>query len=265
MARAGKRIKRRVETQWIPLNRLKVHPEVQRGLNETRVDELSANMNLDAIGLLAVIPYRDWYYVFDGQHRLRALERFLDDNTQMIECEVFPRGLTLKEAAQTFLDRNNQLGQHPLGKWIQRRNAEEPVVLEIEAILGKYGLSVESGPEDGNVRAVVALEAIYDNHSAAGLDKTVGVLYAAWGADYNAYHHALLRGLALVLHTYEEQIDAERFAKKLSKNGGPARMLGQAREFARGMHVSLARAAAQRFVNEYNVRRTRDRLPAVIV
>jgi len=109
---------------------------------------------------------------------------------------------------------------------------------------------------------VAELENLWVKSGRQGLDRVLGILNEAWGRNASAYDAVVLGGLGIVLQKLGASVNDEAMSKRLSKSGGPARMIGQARDKAKADSLPVRRAMAEKFVNVYNKgARNRVRLP----
>ena len=57
--------------QWVRLDQMKINPQAQRSLNDSWAATLAEEFNPDLMGFVHVSHRDGWYYVIDGQHRVR--------------------------------------------------------------------------------------------------------------------------------------------------------------------------------------------------
>lgn len=252
------------EHRFLPLNQLRVHPQVQRTLDEGRAKRMAAAFDPDLFGEATVVRHNGVWYVIDGQHRTFAARIALGEQ-QSVPCAVYPaEDMTVARAARIFVGINGGLRKavRPIDLFRQNVRAGEPAALGVKGIVAKHGLAVEEQRKPGQVQAVAALLAIYRNGAGAVLlDRTVRVLKDAWGEQPDAYHAAMLRGLATVLERYGSEIEDRALAHKLAGDGAAIEHVGMARTMARGLGCSVDRAMAQHIIGIYNKGRRSGRLP----
>ena len=89
------------EMRTLPLNLLRIDTNYQRDLNLSRVRYIVNNFDPDLVGIPQV-SYRDgMFFVFDGQHTIKALGLLKNDPAYPIVCKVY-YGLTGEEEAGLF-------------------------------------------------------------------------------------------------------------------------------------------------------------------
>ena len=251
----------RSRVEFITIRELKPHPKVQRTFREWWAKMIESGFDPEKFRELYVVEAGrgNGYWVFDGQHRLAAAKIVLGED-QKVPCRVFD-GLPIERQAELFLGVNNTLGVSALDKWIQRGVAKEAVATQINAVLKKHELRVDKTRGESVVQAVAALERIWKRLGGEPvLTRTLTILIEAWGRNPDAYDGCVLRGLALLVHRFSKDLDDADLARKLGRNGGPSRMLGQAKDLAQASGTSVERAMGDKILNLYNKARRTSRL-----
>ena len=251
----------RVHHEWVMASNLRVHPEVQRDVSYRRVDFLAANLDPDQFGELSVVrvPNEPFYHIFDGQHRYLAAVKVWGDD-QRLPCAIHA-DCPIERQAKIFLGQNNRLPLKALDKWMQRLLAKEEKVLEIENILHTHKLRTDKKGAQGTIQAVAALESVFDQQGGAPtLDRTLKILGDAWGRNPDAYETLFIKGVAFLVNRFNGDMDDHDFSRKLARETMPDKLIGQARNYASGVGVSVTRAMAEKLLMVYNNRRTTKRL-----
>ncbi len=89
----------------LPIGALEIDPTYQRDLDLNWAKNIAENFNPQLLEVLQVSYREGHYYVFDGQHTLKALEMKFGDTDYPVSCKVY-HGLTKQEEAQLFCDFN---------------------------------------------------------------------------------------------------------------------------------------------------------------
>lgn len=247
--------------EWISARNLRVHPEVQREVSERRVNYLAANLASDKFGELSVVRVANqhFYYIFDGQHRYLAAIKIWGED-QRLPCAIF-KDCPLERQAKIFLGQNDRLPLKALDKWIQRRLAKEEKVLEIEQILQSHKLRADKSRATGTVQAVAALESVFDrNGGAASLDRILTILGSAWGRNCDAYDSHFIKGVGFLVYRFNGEMEDRELIRKLARGGMPDQLIGQARNYATAVGVSVERAMSEKLLSVYNKGKTSKRL-----
>lgn len=230
---------------------LRLHSAANRELRPTRVRWFEKHMDLDALGRFAI--WRDGrnFYVIDGQHRKVALEALgLDD--WKVRCDIY-EGMSFAEACELFLKLNDSLTVSPYDKFDKGVKAGRRESVETLSIVEKSGLRVSGQAGDGKLVAVAAAVDTWKLDQGEALARSLQWITEAWGHTAPAVEGQIIRGLGLVAHRFNGEIDNEAFIKKLAKYpGGPGHLQGAAkarREFTGG---SIARNIASLAIDLYN-------------
>ena len=252
----------RVRHEWVHLRDLRVHPKVQRiNLNENWVKEIADKFDPDSFGELSVVRItgQTYFYVFDGWHRMEAARsRFGDD--QRVPCAIH-EDMSIERQAKTFLELNERLAPKALDRWKNRILAKDDVVLRIEQVLHQRKLRTDTFRSSGAIVAVAALEKVFTKYGGEQtLSRTLDILINAWGSDPEAYDGLHLRGVGMLAHRFNGDLDDHDFARKLGRSGGPGGLLGKARDLASAAGISTERAICQKLLDVYNKNRTTKRL-----
>lgn len=247
--------------EWLPLDELQPHPEIQRALVKAHAEAIAAAFDPDAFGELYVVKTTRGYLIWDGQHRWYAAKKALGDN-QLVYCRVY-QDVAGADLAKRSLLLNTQKAWNPIDRYKVRVKAGEFKARAVHGVLHQHGLKVASQAEDGCLSAVVACDWIIEKAGGvATLDRVIAILRSAWGRDRDAYHNTLLRSVGLLCNTYNGTLEDKVLAERLAKSGGPARMIGRIRDRAKVDAISSPRAGAVVMVNEYNKGKNKHRLPA---
>jgi len=250
----------------LPLNILGIDLRVQRSLDTNRATKMSAELDLDAIGVLCVSHRADdTYWIIDGQHRRESLI-LAGFGADVVECEVFT-GLSLAEEAAMFRLRNNTAKVSYLARFKVRLVEGDKDAIAVMDILTRHGWVLPGDKETlGNrLAAIQAFERIYTadrTSDPTAAERTLATLTAAWGHTTDAVEACLVEGLGLVYVRYGATVEADDLIRRLSKfGGGPGAFVGNARGIRDLIRVPLTRAAAELIVEIYNKSRRTMALP----
>lgn len=248
--------KRKWEVRLIPAQDLRVHPHAQRDLVQSKVKQLAAELDLDAIGVLHGVQYEidgvTAVWIIDGQTRLSAL---LQHGLGEWEVDVKIH-LDVKDdarAADLFLKLNYRSVVRPYDKFKNALTARRSGAVGIAKLAEERNLKVTHAGGDGSMHCISALTSLYNRDNGVALAATLDTLIQSWGRIAAALEGKLIEGLGLVYATYNGTVDRPVLAKKLSKYpGGPSALLGDAKGIRQYRHVSLSRCVAERIIEVYN-------------
>ncbi len=184
----------KTEVRDIPANELSVDLRVQRVVDPRRVAKLASNWDDLMVGVLTVShrkPFivagdaKEELIVLDGQTRLEGLRAVCGSlTTQTLTCQVHI-GLTLKEEAKIFLEHNDRKAVSPLDTFRLSLVAGEQWAEGIRDISARYRWAVAGTGESSQrkFQAIGSAKRIYNADEGESLDRTFGVISAAWPGD----------------------------------------------------------------------------------
>ncbi len=240
------------ELKWVQLSLMRVSALAQRELKPSRVDYLVANFDPAQMGNPEV-SFRDGlYYIMDGQHRVKAVKRWLGEawEDQFIQCWV-ATDMSERDEAETFLVLNDKLNLDALQKFGVAVRATRPIESDINSIVQSEGLSVSSGRTPGAIRAVGALKRMYSRDGKDCLRRALVISRDAYGDPGLGAH--VLDGLGLLCGRYNGVLDEATAIKALSKAlGGVNGLLGSAEKIRQKTGNCLAPCVASAAVQIIN-------------
>lgn len=247
----------RVETRRLDL--LTTDSDIQRPLDETRVNNIARTFRWEAFGIPVVSRRADLSEVIlDGQHRVHAARAAGFGNTG-VKVLVYT-GLSRQQEAEIFRLLNNTKALTALDKFLVALVEREPVAVEINRLINGVGMKVvRSG--DRAFKAVVAARKVFETEPDA-LARTLHVCTAAWGANATAVDSRLVTGIGLVCVRYGSLLDLRRAVSRLAKyGGGAAGMIGAARGLSHLRSMPIGEAVADIVVQTYNGQSKTGRVP----
>lgn len=261
--------KRTTTIEKITAKDLFVDPDVQRTLRPTRVEEIVAKFNPDALGILAVSRREDGRnHLMDGQHRHAAVI-MLDGADWGLECEVYT-GLSKSQEALMFRLLNNTRPPTVLEKFKVRVVEGDPVAVEINSILEENGWRLSNTKGDGAFSAVSNTEQVFvraETAKGSGAGKqmltwVLEVVNAAFGHDANGVRAEIVVGLSLLWMRHANQVDVAKLVTQLATyNGGPLALISSATTLRDLRGGTTGDAMAERLVALANKGRKVNRLP----
>lgn len=239
----------------VALGDMTVSERAQRALKPARVEQILASLDLDAFGE-PVLSFREGrYYIIDGQHRARAMQKFLGDGWEKnaILCKVY-EGMTEQDEAKLFRQLNTVLGTTAYDKFKVGVTEGREEEIRIKQIVEAAGLHVSRGRREipGGVSAVSALRAAY-RLSAKSLMFSLKLASESYGdAGLEA---AVIEGFAHLHNRYDRALDDAMTIDALSNaRGGVKGLLNAAnkRRLATGNSTAICIAAeAVEIINRY--------------
>lgn len=262
MTQSSKRNRRERDARlkWIPISEMRVNEHAQRELNNSRVDRILANLELEQIGNPTVNFRGGAYYIIDGQHRIQALREFgLGD--ELLQCWTY-EDLTEEEEAEAFLKLNDTLAVDAMSKFkvgVQAGRAEES---DINRIVLAQGLKITREKVDGGIAAVGTVTRVYRRFGGATLGRSLRIIRDGFGdAGLEA---PVIDGMGRVAARYNGQLDDQHLVVKLGgMRGGVNGLLNLSEQTRRAMGIQKGDAVAANIVDTYNRgKRGKGRLPS---
>ena len=241
------------KSMQIPAKDLTFVEEFQRRINPAWVKKLAKIFDLDAIGTVTISDRGNGKLVIvDGQHRITVLLSH-DLGDWKVDCKVY-RGLSQAQEAVLYVRLNYTKPIAIYDKFKAGLIANDSDCLGVQKVVRSAGLEIGSTNGDGRVACIAAILEIYrSDDGAQTLADCLRTVISAWGKIASAVENNIVRGFAIVLGTYGDQIDNGAFVKKLSKmNGGPSALVGRARAMKDIRSAPLKRLVASIIVATYN-------------
>lgn len=220
-------IKRAARLKWLPIGDLHPSPIAQRNkLNQARVDHISANLDLEQIGVPTVNERNDRCFIIDGWHRVEALRQFGFEASDKIQCWTYT-DLSEEQEAERFLKLNDTLAVDAFSKFRVSVNAGRFVECDIDRIVRAQGLTISADRIEGGVRAVGTLIRVYNRGGAAVLARALRIIRDAYGTP--GLEAPIVDGIGLLCGRYNGELEDQIAVAKLSKvHGGMNGLLGRA-------------------------------------
>jgi hypothetical protein len=224
---SGHKLETRGRLTWVNIADLRVSPAAQRRYSKAQAESYAADFDLEALGTIVVNKRDDLWYVIDGQHRVMAL-RLMGWGDLKVECETY-FGLTEREEAELFLQRNTRRNLSPFERFRVALTAERAVESTISQLVLSLGLRIARPKRDGNIGAVTALVGVYNAGGSEALRRALVILRDAYAMRPEALSAEMIRGMGLVCQRYNGSFDDDVAVAKLRQlPGGLAALLAGA-------------------------------------
>lgn len=226
-----------MRTELIPIDDIYRDERVNtRPVETTWVSKKAEDFHPEALGK-PIVSRRDdgTIVVIDGQNRI-ALCRKVGwkgwGADGRIECEVH-EGLSLIEEAGLFVQLAGHRSFTAMSKFLARKTQQDPVVLDITAIVERNDYRIDSIPAGDAITAVSTLLKIHandrrrhpDDPQLTVLNATLATIVHAWQHTPGATDQSVIDGLGMLYLAYGGFIDDELFRRVLSEYpGGPKQL-----------------------------------------
>ena len=253
-----RRVNRAAHLGWVPIGMMRVSPDAQRDFKQWRVNEIVADFDLDQIGILVVSRRDGFYWIIDGQHRVKALEA-IGYGDQQVQCDIY-EGLTEADEAEMFLRRNNQLTVTAFAKFRVGVTAGRPEECAINAVVQAAGLKVSASKGIGTVSAVAALRNVYRRDGEDGLRRALAIIRNAYGDT--GLQSIVIDGIGMLVHRYGDLEDAYVVRRFRAAPGGVGGLMNRADVLKRSTGYPRAQCIAAAAVNVINGGRGGKKIPS---
>lgn len=214
----------------------------QRPVDYRRVKKIVSGFNPQLVNPIKVSKRDGKYYVFDGQHTLRALVLRNDEKDLPVECKVY-ENLTKEQEAKLFSEQNGfSKGVDINAKLKALYVAGDVNIIELKSGIEKAGFIFDFSNSKGN-RKIVCCRTVYDIYrksSIETLQKVLQIIMEAWGGESDSIRKEIISGVYLFHVKYEGEYDERTLVDKLRKTAavkivrdGSASISGGNKRFAR--------------------------------
>ena len=206
-----------VHFELIPIKLLVSNQNYQRPISNVHVGRTAMNFNVYQINPVKVSRRDGTNYVFDGQHTIETVAIASGSRDTPVWCMIYD-DLHYEQEADIFA--NQKRFTHPL-KPIEIFNAnieaDNDIQLTIKKIVENYNLSVSGKQMPGHIRAVSALEYVFDKYGYQVLDRSIFLLVSTWEGEMESLCSNMIKGVAKLVVSYGEHLNDEQFVERLSK------------------------------------------------
>lgn len=219
-------------------------PSYQRGVDFSRVKKIVSNFNPNLVNPVKV-SFRDGkYWVFDGQHTLKALVARNSNNDLMVNCKVY-YGMTLQDEAEMFAMQNGiQKTVASAQKLKSLYVAGHIDVVDFRETVESLGItcdfSMNGSDTPFRVNCYGSLFAIYKKSGKQHLVELLRTIVEIWGGDPVSLHKEIITGMDAFMLAYKGEYNHRTLVGKLSKvspsvivRDGKAIVTGGGKRFAR--------------------------------
>jgi len=239
--------------KWIPVGNLGiVWPDAQRPYNRRKVDEIKAEFDDEAFGVLIVtLPNGEGiYHIVDGDNRAQAVREMWGDE-QKVPCLVLS-ARTKADAARVWSKINgNRTKPQATQQFIVDVTAGLEPQVSVNKIIRHFGYRIGRAWGDQSFAAVRAAVAVYTKLGEEALIWTFRTIQEAWGMNQEAVNGGFIQAFADLFVKYPT-VDRDRLIEKVAKLTTPGRLLGEGRSAKDFLRVRLPEALLYVLVQAYN-------------
>lgn len=229
----------------------------QRPLDSKRVKRIADNFNPKLVNPIKVSLRDGKYYVFDGQHTLKALVLRNGGKDFPVECKIY-ENLTQEQEAELFAEQNGISRAVDIASKMKAKHLSgDKEIAELKEGIESTGILFDfsKGKSSNKIICFNTVYKIYKQHSMEFLKGILQIILEAWGGDEDSLRKEIISGMSIFCDTYSGKYDRSELVKKLSKvsavqilRDGSVTRYGGDKRFAR------------QILNIYNKKKTSSRL-----
>lgn len=247
------------QEEWLIAEDIQIDHTYQRPASDRWVKKIADNFDPFLLDSLIVNRRADGsLYVMDGQHRLLALRR-IGYGDQKVPCRVFV-GLPPEKEAELFDTQTLTLRLKPGEKFKAKLRQREPAAVTIDGIVRGCGFAlnlVDGELTGGRICAISALERVYRNYHAGGLNEVLTIIADGFGTDVGP-RDMVIGGVAKFHVRYRAEYDRKRLIAVLRET--TLNSLGaKGTDFARTLGIQTQDGVGRAILSIYNYRLLSDR------
>lgn len=229
----------------------------QRPLDTKRVKKIVDNFNPKLVNPIKVSLRDGKYYVFDGQHTLKALILRNGSKDLNVECKIY-ENLTQEQEAELFAEQNGISKNVDIASKMKAKHlAGDKEIVELKKGIENLDITFDftKNKADNKIICFNAVYKIYKQYSIQFLLEVLQIILDSWNGNEDSLRKEIISGVSIFCDTYRGKYDRNELVKKLSKvaavqilRDGSVTRYGGDKRFAR------------QILNVYNKRRTSNRL-----
>ena len=206
-----------VHFEQIPIKNLVSNQEYQRNLSQRHIQRTIKNFDVYQINPVKVSRRDGLNYVVNGQHTIEIVAAVSGSRDTPVWCMVYD-DMEYRDEADIFANQQ---------KYVRTLTAYEIFKANIEAgnddqllikdLVESFKLKLSPCSGDCVISAVGTLEEIYEKYGFHTLRRTLKLCVASWQGDRYSLSGNILKGIAKLIDTYDEQILDDYFIEKFSQ------------------------------------------------
>lgn len=193
--------------------------EYQRQVDFNRVKRIVSNFNPNLVNPVKVSYRNGKYYVFDGQHTMKALITRNGNKDLPIDCKVY-KGMTREDEARMFAEQNGiykavESNQKLLSLYVAR----DVDVMEFRDVTEWCGIKCDFKKGTSTDRAINCYKACYDIYRKYGkthYQTILRTIMEAWDGVHSALVKQIVNGLNIFIRIYKDEYDRNKLVSRLA-------------------------------------------------
>lgn len=235
----------------IPADQLKVDASYQRDLKPNIVRKIVREFNWFVVNDVKVAKREDGYYVFDGQHTVRAIVEKTGKDNYPVRCKVYADIPYEIECILFSLQTGTSSKVKAFDKIRADKEAGCKYAVDIYEVIDELGINTITGGSKNNngIQLTTYIKNTYDVLGKEGLKDVLEIILKAYGAYFTGN---LVKGVAYILDYYGDKVDREKLVKLLKKISKETLVM-RGRETALRYNAKVPRAVAYVLAEDYRI------------
>ncbi|GHV00115.1 hypothetical protein FACS1894211_06770 [Clostridia bacterium] len=205
----------KVHFEQIPIKNLVSNQEYQRNLSASHIRRMAADFDLYQINPIKVSRRDGANNVMNGQHTIETVAFVSGSRDTPVWCMIYD-GLTYIQEAHIFANQQTYTkALLPYELFSARIEAGNDDEILIKLLVESYGLTISGSKRPGTICAVSTLIFIYQSYGYQVLERTLKLGIGTWEGDISAMSATMLRGIALMVESYGDNMKDETFKEKV--------------------------------------------------
>lgn len=235
----------------------------QRTLDFARVKRIVSNFNPNLVNPIKV-SFRDGkYYVFDGQHTLKALVLKNGSKDLLVNCKVF-YGMTKEDEARLFAEQNGiNRSVESRQKLLSLYVAGDVDVMDFKEAIESVNIRCDFEKIDSNrdwsVACYKSLFDIYMKYGKQHLIELLKIVTEIWSGESASMRKEILVGMNIFMVTYKGEYNRKTLVSKLSRIS-PLTIYRDGRAIVTGGNKRFARIILQAYNRNSSTNRLEDKI-----
>lgn len=206
------------EIRTLSTGMLEINPKYQRALDLEWVKNIAENFNPDLVGIIQVSCRRGHYYVFDGQHTIKALQLAFNNQDYPVTCKVY-YGLTESDEAKLFYDFNQRKKKINSREIIKAQVAfGDDLTMDFLKCTKDAGFSIDPTRKTTcryNISAIKKAQKCFILLGAETYSRMLEFIRETWNGETWSVSQKILSGMTMLFRVFDDELELKNFVKRM--------------------------------------------------
>lgn len=224
-------------------------PAYQREIDEKRVKLIASHFNPNLVNPIKVSARDGKYFVFDGQHTLRALKLRNGNHDLPVECKVYT-GLTQQDEARLFSEQGGIV--RPVktnAKMKALYTAGDVEIVELHRAINSQGIRFDftNAKAPNKIVACTTIYTIFKKTTCSEFAEILNIIKESWNGEAESFNKEILMGTFIFYKAYKPYLNRKKIVRQFAKVS-PQVIIREGKVFMSGGDKRFAR----QLLNAYN-------------